>query len=223
MVGAGLAGLSATCHLLGDGHEVTVLERNPGPGGRSDVLRSHGFTFDTGPTVLTMPELVDRALARVGRGVASDLPLRRLDPAYRAVYADGSQLRVRDGVGAMRAEIAATVSAADAEAFDGFVEWVTRLYEVQMRHFIERNFDSPLDLLTRPGPAVELVRLGGFGRLGPAVSRRFADERLVRLFTFQSLYAGVEPARALALYAVITYMDSIDREGRSEAWSPRAP
>ncbi|MGB8021921.1 MAG: phytoene desaturase family protein [Candidatus Nanopelagicales bacterium] len=209
VVGAGLAGLSAACHLVGDGHDVTVLERNPGPGGRNDVLRSNGFTFDSGPTVLTMPELVDRALARVGASVATHLPLRRLDPAYRAVYADGSQLHVRAGVQQMRDEIAATVSAADADAFSEFVRWLGKLYDVEMRHFIDRNFDSVLDLLSRPGPAAKLVSLGGFSRLGRAVSRRFADDRLVRLFTFQAMYAGVAPADALAIYAVITYMDSI--------------
>lgn len=209
VVGAGLAGLSAACHLVGDGHDVTVLERNPGPGGRNDVIRTGGFTFDAGPTVLTMPELVDRALGRVGRSVAADLPMRRLDPAYRAVYADGSQLLVRSGVELMRKEIEATVSTADAEAFGEFVEWLTRLYDVEMTHFIDRNFDSVLDLVSRPAAAAELVRLGGFGRLGRAVSKRFGDERLVRLFTFQAMYAGVAPADALAIYAVITYMDSI--------------
>ena len=208
VVGAGLAGLSAACHLVGDGHDVTVIERNPGPGGRNDVIRDQGFTFDAGPTVLTMPELVGRALQRVGRSLA-DLPMRRLDPAYRAIYADGSQLHVRSDVDRMRAEIAANVSAADADAFDRFVPWLQRLYEVEMAHFIDRNFDSVLDLVTRPGAAAELVRLGGFGRLGRAVSRRFSDERLVRLFTFQAMYAGVAPADALAIYAVITYMDSI--------------
>ena len=60
-----------------------------------------------------------------------------------------------------------------------------------------------------------LIRLGGFGRLGPTVRRRFADDRLVRLFTFQAMYAGLAPDDALALYAVITYMDSV-----SGVWFP---
>ena len=209
VVGAGLAGLSAACHLAGDGHDVTVLERGPRPGGRSDVLLADGFRFDAGPTVLTMPELVDRALRRVGASVATHLPLRQLDPAYRAVYADGSELRVRAGVAAMRAEIARNVSATDAEEFDEFVTWLRELYDIELPHFIDRNFDSVLDLLSRPGPVARLVRMGGFRRLGRVVGDRFADDRLVRLFTFQAMYAGVAPADALAIYAVITYMDSI--------------
>ena len=208
VVGAGLAGLSAACHLVGDGHQVTVLERNPGPGGRNGVIRADGFTFDSGPTVLTMPGLLERALEAAGGSLAT-LQLRRLDPAYRARFADGSVIDVRPGVTEMVAELARTSSPADARAFAGFVAWLEALYETEMPHFIERNYDSAIDLLARPAAAARLLRLGGFGRLGAAVRRRFDDERLVRLFTFQAMYAGMSPEDALAIYAVITYMDSV--------------
>ncbi len=209
VIGAGLAGLSAACHLTGRGYEVTVVERESVPGGRSGQLVQDGFTFDTGPTVLTMRNLVADALEAVETDIDSALPMRRLDPAYRAQYADGSTIHVRHGRAAMRAEIARTCSPADAAAFDGFVDWLTELYELEMPNFIARNFDSPLDLLAHPLAAAKLIRLGGFGRLGAAVRRRFDDPRLHRLFSFQAMYAGLAPDEALAIYAVITYMDSI--------------
>jgi phytoene desaturase len=79
-----------------------------------------------------------------------------------------------------------------------------------MPNFIDRNFDTPLDLLSSPRALVQLLRLGAFGKLGAAVRRHFADPRLHRLFSFQAMYAGLAPESALALYAVITYMDSIE-------------
>src|SRR5699024_2497980 len=67
--------------------------------------------------------------------------------------------------------------------------------------------DSPLDLV---GPdLVRLAALGGFGRLAPAIGRHLRDDRLRRIFSFQALYAGVPPERALAAYAVIAYMDTV--------------
>jgi phytoene desaturase len=209
VVGAGLAGLSAASQLVADGHDVLVLEREPGPGGRAGTLASDGFTFDTGPTVLTMPHLLDRAFARIGADRAVELPLRRLDPAYRAVYADGSELRVRAETSDQVDELRRHGRAGDAAAYPGFVRWLEELYELEVPHFIERNFDSPLDLLANPRAAARLVALGGFGSLGKAVTRWFADERLVRLYTFQAMYAGLAPADALAIYAVITYMDCV--------------
>jgi phytoene desaturase len=210
VIGAGLSGLSAACHLLGRGHEVTVVERHDAPGGRGLRLVRDGFTFDTGPTVLTMPGLVGDALAGAGSSLEDALPMRRLDPAYRACFADGSRILVRHGVEAMRDEIAAMCGPRDAAAFVDFVAWLRRLYRVEMPHFIDANFDSPLDLLASPRAALELVRLGAFRRLGPVVRERFRDERLHRLFSFQALYAGLSPESALALYAVITYMDTVE-------------
>lgn len=210
VIGGGLAGLATACHLSGSGHEVVVVEREPIPGGRAGRIVRDGFTFDTGPTVLTMRGLLEDVVGAAGGDLDRLLPMRRLDPAYRARFHDGSEILVRHGHEAMREEVARTCGAHDAAAFDGFVDWLRRLYEVELPHFIDRNFDSPLDLVASPGAAARLVAMGGFGRLGRAVARRFDDERLRRLFTFQAMYAGLPPRSALALYAVITYMDCIE-------------
>ena len=210
VVGAGLSGLSSAMHLAGAGYRVTVVEAGDVPGGRQGTLAKDGFRFDTGPVVLTMVPLLEEAFAAVGASVADHLRLTLLDPAYHAFFADGSRLRVRPGHEAMRAEIAAECGSRDAAAFDGFVDWLRRLTEVELPHFIDANWNSPLGLLRSPRAALELLRLGGFGRLGAAVGRRFEDERLRRVFSFQAMYAGLAPSKALALYAVITYMDSVE-------------
>ncbi|MCW2817647.1 MAG: phytoene dehydrogenase [Marmoricola sp.] len=210
VVGAGLAGLSTACHLVGQGHEVVLVEREAIPGGRGGRVEKGGHVFDTGPTVMTMPDLLEQATRAAGSDLADVVTLQRLDPAYRARFHDGSEINVRHGHEAMRAEIERTCSPGDAVAFDDFVAWLKRLYDVELPHFIDQNFDSPLDLLRSPVAAARLLAMGGFGRLGPAVSRRFTDERLRRLFTFQAMYAGLPPSSALSLYAVITYMDCIE-------------
>ncbi|HEY5822661.1 MAG TPA: phytoene desaturase family protein [Propionibacteriaceae bacterium] len=210
VIGAGLAGLSAACYLTGQGHQVTVVDRELIPGGRSGQRNLDGFTFDTGPSVLTMPDLISGPLKAVGADLEELVPMHRLDPAYRAVFDDGSTIFVRFGHEAMRAEIARTCGSVDAAAFDGFVDWLRKLYLIEMPNFIDRNFDSPLGLFTNPKAAAQLLGLGAFGRLGAAVRKRFRDPRLHRLFSFQAMYAGLAPDSALALYAVITYMDSVE-------------
>ncbi|MEV7844931.1 phytoene desaturase [Streptomyces cyaneofuscatus] len=207
VVGAGLAGLSATLHLLGAGRRVTVVERDPGPGGRAGLLESGGFRIDTGPTVLTMPDLVEEAFAAVGDKLADRLELIPLDPAYRARFADGSQLDVHTDGAAMEAAVEQFAGARQAVGYRRLRRWLERLYRVQMRRFIDANFDSPLQL-AHPDLA-RLAALGGFGRLDARIGHFVSDERLRRVFSFQALYAGVPPARALAAYAVIAYMDTI--------------
>ncbi|RBM23839.1 phytoene desaturase [Prauserella sp. PE36] len=207
VVGAGLSGLSATLHLLGQGRQVTLLERDPRPGGRAGGHRDQGYTIDTGASVLTMPELLDEAFAAVGRDTADLLTLERLEPAYRAHFADGSTIHLHTDADAMEAEIRAVAGAGEAEGYRRLRRWLTALYAAQKDHFIGGNFDSPVDLV-RPELA-KLAALGGFGRLGPRIGRFLRDDRVRRLFSFQSLYAGLDPMRALGAYGVISYMDTV--------------
>jgi len=207
IVGAGLAGLSAALRLAGAGREVTVVEREVEPGGRCGALRDGGYVFDTGPTVLTMPHLIADALACVGENLDDWLQLEPVDPLYRAWFADGSTLDVHRDQDAMARAVASLAGPSEAAGYRRYVEFVTKLYEVEMRDFIDRNIDSPLQLLT-PDLA-RLAALGGFRRLAPKVAQYFSDPRLQRVFSFQSLYAGVSPYDALAIYAVIAYMDTV--------------
>ncbi|MEU0052139.1 phytoene desaturase [Streptomyces sp. NPDC006309] len=207
VVGAGLAGLSAALHLLGAGRRVTVVERDPLPGGRAGRLDLGGYRFDTGPTVLTMPDLADEAFAAVGDSLYRRVDLIPLHPAYRARFADGATLDVHTGADAMAAEVERFAGPREAAGYRRLRDWLEKLYRAQMRRFIDANFDSPLNLLT-PDLA-RLAALGGFGRLDARIGRFLTDERLRRVFSFQSLYAGVPPARALAAYAVIAYMDTV--------------
>ncbi|MGQ0632158.1 MAG: phytoene desaturase family protein [Sporichthyaceae bacterium] len=207
IVGAGLSGLSAALRLAGAGRRVTVLERESIPGGRAGRRDLGGYRFDTGPTVLTMPDLVADAFDCVGERMADWLTLDRLDPAYRARFADGTHLDVHADPDAMAAEIAAFAGPAEAVRYRRMVRWLERLYRAQMRDFIDRNVDSPLDLLT--ANLARLIVAGGFGKLAPTVARYLHDERTQRAFTFQAMYAGCSPQEALALYGVISYMDTV--------------
>ncbi|MEV0049652.1 phytoene desaturase family protein [Saccharopolyspora shandongensis] len=214
VVGAGLAGLTAALHLAGAGRRVTVVERAGLPGGRAGLHEVAGYRIDTGPTVLTMPELVDEALHAVGESVADRLDLIPLHPAYRAQFADGSALDVHTDAAAMEEEVRRFAGPAEAAGYRRLRRWLTEVYRAEMHRFIDANFDSPLDLLSPE--LARLAALGGFGRLGPAIGRFLADERLRRVFSFQALYAGLDPRRALALYAVISYMDTVNG-----VWFPR--
>ncbi len=205
VVGAGLAGLSAALRLRGAGREVTVVERGPGPGGRAGVVSDRGYVLDTGPSVFTAPELLADTLAAVGEKLEDRLELVPLTTSYRAQYADGSHLDVHADPDAFAAEVEALCGPAEAVALRGYLADLAELYRLQLRTFIDRNLDSPLDLL---GPELfQLARRGGFGRLSTHVEERFADDRLRRLFSFQALYAGVSPYRAIAAYAVIAQLD----------------
>jgi len=208
IVGAGLGGLSAALRLAGAGRKVTVVERESVPGGRNGLLQRDGYSFDTGPSVLTMPSLIQDALACVGEDMKDWLELVPVDPLYRAFYHDGTQLDVHADTKRMQEEIATKISPSEAIGYGKYVDFVTKLYKYEMNDFIDRNIDSPLNLLT-PNLA-KLVGLGAFRHLAPKVNQFLKDERTQKVYSFQAMYAGVSPQQALALYAVIAYMDSVN-------------
>lgn len=210
IVGAGLAGLSAAMRLAAAGRTVTVLERESGPGGRAgrlDVDTADGtFRFDTGPIVLTMADLIEDAFACLGETMSDWLTLKPVDPLYRAFYHDGSRLDVHADVPTMAAEIERVIGSDEAAGYLRYVDFVSKLYRYEMKDFIDRNYD--LFNVVTPDLA-RVVTLGGFGRLAPKVKQYLKDPRTEKVFSFQAMYAGLSPYNALAIYAVIAYMDSV--------------
>jgi phytoene desaturase len=207
IVGAGLGGLACAMHLAAAGRTVTVIEKGPEPGGRAGKLTLDGYTFDTGPTVLTMPDLIAEPFAALGELMEDWLELSPLDPAYRTWFPDGSTLDVLTDPGRMAEEIARVCGPREADGYLRFVAYAQRLWELERADFIERNFDSPTDLLT--ANLLRLLAAGAFGRLQNVIDRFFADPRTRRIFSFQAMYAGLAPQKALAIYAVIAYLDSV--------------
>ncbi len=207
IVGAGLAGLSCALRLAGKGRKVTVLEREAHPGGRNGLLEANGYKFDTGPTVLTMPDLIRDAFDSVGEKMEDWLDLHPVEPLYRAFYHDGSQLDVHADPARMAQEIESVIGPDEAKGYLKYVDFVSKLYKYEMKDFIDKNIDTPLDLLT-PNLA-KLVALGGFRKLAPKARQYLKDFRTERIYSFQAMYAGLSPYQALAIYAVIAYMDSV--------------
>ena len=208
VVGAGLAGLATAMHLAGAGRKVTLLEREKTPGGRNGLLTSSGYSFDTGPTVLTMPSLIQEAFSAIDENMEDWLHLKPVSPLYRSFFADGSILNVFADTHQMEQEISQVIGAQEAIGYRRYVDFVTKLYKYEMKDFIDKNIDSPFGLLT-PNLA-KLIAIGGFRKLAPKVNEFLKDPRTQRVYSFQAMYAGLSPQQALAIYAVIAYMDSVN-------------
>lgn len=207
VVGAGLAGLAAALHLRGAGRSVTIVEAGGTPGGCAGRAVVGAYTFDTGPTVITMPEVVDAALGAVGERLRDRVTLQPVDPVYRAVFADGSRLDVSTDVDRTAAAIGALAGDREAAGYRRLVRRLGAVFRVERDTFIDRNVDGAGDLL---GPDLaRLVALGGLRSMHGLVGHYLHDDRVRRVFTFQSLYAGVSPWAARAIYAVIPYLDTV--------------
>jgi phytoene desaturase len=215
VVGAGLAGLSAATRLAAEHHEVIVFDRRPGPGGRAAARQSEGFVLDHGPVVLTMVSILERVFTNAGAQLEDYLELLPVEPSYRLAFADG---RDPEGAGVlltwsnperMAEEIRSFAGARGVDEWRRWVRWLEELAAVELPGFIEADVSRLPNLLARTDALVRLWRLGAFRRLESLASTVISDPRLRRAVTFQALYAGVSPQRALGLFGIIAYMDVV--------------
>src|SRR3954451_5368493 len=181
VVGAGLGGLACALHLAATGRQDTVVEREPVPRGRAGRLAVDGYGFDTGPTVLTMPELIAEPLAAVGEELSDWLDLMPLSPAYRAFYPDGSTLDVHTDTLRMAAEISQVCGPREADGYLRFVDFAAQLWRLERDNFIDRNLDTPVDLVNLS--LAKLLGLGAMRRLQPKINQYFKDPRTQRIFS----------------------------------------
>ena len=95
VVGAGLAGLSAAIHLAAAGRDVVVVEAEAVPGGRCGTATAGGYRFDTGPSVLTMPEVVRATVGAAGEELEDWLELEHPRLPRTGISAVRRQLEAR--------------------------------------------------------------------------------------------------------------------------------
>lgn len=205
VIGGGLGGLSAAIHLAQEGWRVTVLEKNARCGGRMNMVEEEGFRIDMGPTLLMMPEVVQSIFQTCGRDMNDYLDLRRLDPAYRVRFADGTSLDMRSSVEAMQAE-AARLSPTDAKQVPAMFAAMQRQYENARFNFIEKPFNGAASLM-RPETLMGLAKALPMTSVYNFVARYVQDERLRQAFTFQTLYLGISPLDCPSIYALLPYIE----------------
>lgn len=205
VIGAGLGGIAAAAHLARSGMHVTVLEKNARPGGRCDRFSRDGHQFDTGPTLFIMPHVYEDEFASLGTSVHAALDLQRVDPTYRLVFDDGSQLSLTSDLKAMQEQL----EAIERDSYQGFLRYMDeggRHYRQAMQFLVNRDFRTPGDFFNLRNLPL-LFSLKPFSRHYSHMSAYFAQPRLKSAFTFQDVYMGLSPFDAPATFSMMPYTE----------------
>jgi phytoene desaturase len=205
VVGAGVGGLAAAARLAHAGLEVQVLEQNAAPGGRCAQLQADGYTFDMGPTILLMPEVVERTFQALGRQMSAYLRLRRCEPNYTIRFRDGSRLTLGSDLTRMGEELE-RIEPGSFSRFLRFLELGRMQYRTSLDRFVTRNFDHLGQFLT-PASIRAIFRARAHRRLYSVASELFRDERLRAAVTFQTMYLGISPYDSPAVYGLLPFSE----------------
>jgi phytoene desaturase len=206
VVGAGLGGLSAAIRLAASGWKVAVYDKNAEPGGRMSTVSAGGYTWDCGPTLIMMPEVLRELFASAGRRLEDYLTLRRVDPYYRVVFEEGRHLDLTGHLPSMVANVEAIEPGAGQQylAFLGAAEHLSR---VTRKAIVERPYRGWGDL-AQPSLIAALLRARPLASVASVVAEHFASAELRRAFSFQTLYLGTRPEATPAAYVMIPFVEA---------------
>jgi len=208
VIGAGLGAFSGALRLAKMGFDVTLFEKNPEIGGKLNEKKLGGYRFDTGPSLLTMPFVIDELFEFCGFARKDWLEFLSLAPICRYFFPDGTKLDASGDVKKMKSAMA-KLSPADAAAYENFLAYSERIYRLTSDIFLFSPIHEFAEILKRRNlrTLFRLHQIDARRTVHESVSRFFKDARLIQLFDRYATYNGSNPYRAPATLNVIPYVE----------------
>ncbi|WP_020537137.1 phytoene desaturase family protein [Lewinella cohaerens] len=205
VVGAGFAGLAAAASLAQKGHQVTILEKNEGPGGRARQYQAQGFTFDMGPSWYWMPEVFEDFFQRFGKSTADYYELLRLDPSYIVYFGKDDEMEVPAKMEALYAMFE-SYEPGSSTKLKQFLDEAAYKYKVGMKEFVFKPSHSIMEFADLR-ILKSMFGLQMFSSVSSAIRKLFKNEKLIQLLEFPVLFLGATPQKTPALYSLMNYAD----------------
>ena len=183
VVGAGFGGLASAVRLQAAGHQVTLIEKRAQLGGRAGQIKADGFTFDTGPSIITAPHLLEDLWASAGARLSDDLELVPLAPYYRIYFDEGRYF----DYGGTPEQVEAQVRSFDPRGVDGYRRFMEATQRIYQRAFGDLAGQSFHRFSTFVKLVPELLRLNAAQSVYDFVARYFHDPQLRMVFSFHPL------------------------------------
>ena len=215
VIGSGLGGLAAACTLAARGHSVTLLEKNEWLGGKAAVLESDGYRFDMGPTILTLPSVLRRIFEEAKTALSDHLDLVELDPQWRCMFDDGTQLDLVANTEAMLKNIDEFTDGKQTvgRGYDEFMRISKRLHDVSDRFFFWKSVGSIRDTFDAGNSFSRAVLADVLSlRMGRTVAglvrRCVPDEKVSQMIDHFTQYVGSAPDASPAVLCGIAHMQT---------------
>ncbi len=208
IVGAGAGGLSATVALAARGYDVTVFEAAPEPGGKIGTASVDGTTFDTGPSLLTLPSVLEQLLASTPVSLDEAFEWVHPDPAFRYLYPDGTTFETYGELERTLQSARHTFGDAAADDLESFLEYTQSIWEAAAPHFI---FDHAPTLGSMAGLGFQafgaLRDIDPMNTMWSAIESRVDHPKLRDVLARFATYTGSDPREAPATLHCIAWVE----------------
>ncbi len=205
VIGAGMGGMAAAARLAAAGHDVTVLESAGTHGGKLGTLTRDGFTFDTGPSLLTLPGVYRELFADTGTALDEVVDIVPADPVCHYRFPDGTELDMPHT--GQDAALAAVFGPRAAGEWRSLMTEAARLWDLVGEPVLQNPLRGVRDLLRRSTSVRDLVAIAPWRTLRSLGERRLSDPRLRMLLDRYATYSGSDPRRIPALMSVVPFVE----------------
>ena len=208
VVGAGIGGLATAIRLIVKGYEVEVFESNPYVGGKLSQIKSKGFRFDAGPSLFTMPELVDELFELANKNPRDHFNYLQLDESCRYFYPDGTFLRGYSDIDKF-AEESANITGVNPINVKKHLLKSAYIYDSTAFLFLERSLHKLKSYLSLRvfKSFLKLPFLGIFSTMHAANSKALKNEKMIQLFDRYATYNGSNPYIAPSILNIIPHLE----------------
>jgi phytoene desaturase len=203
IVGGGLGGLSAAIHLRLAGREVVIFEANELVGGRANVIRRDGFTFDTGPSLLNYPWVFENLFRAAGRDMKDYLTLLPVDPSISFQWPDGTGFTLSSDLQKLLSECE-RVEPGSSPGMISFLRDAAIKYRLSFEKLISRNEDNPLKWIGALSLS-EMSKLSVWRSLDGELGRFFRGRYIREALGSYGMYLGGSPYELPGLFSILAY------------------
>lgn len=206
VIGAGVGGLATAARLGALGHTVTVVEQAAEVGGKLGTIERDGFTFDTGPSLLTMPHVLEELFDATGAPLSESLPLERLETACRYRFADGTVLDLPGDPALIPDALDAALGAGTGDQWAALMVRAEQVWEVTREPFLESPI-TPADMVRLSRSLGDVATVAPWRTLRGLASHYLHDPRLRALLDRYATYTGSDPRRAPAALVTVPWVE----------------
>ena len=209
VIGAGVGGLAVAARLSVKGHRVTLVEHAERVGGKLFTYRRDGFAFDTGPSLFTLPAVYRDLFLKTGKSLEDSVDLQEVDPAFRYLFADGSEVTLP---GVDPAKCAQAFGAAFGPESDKqwreFTDRGSQMWRLTRGPFLQSPLKGWKSLLPLANPG-DVHTIAPFTSLRKLARKYFTDPRMIMIVDRYATYTGSDPRHAPAVLATIPYIEQV--------------
>jgi phytoene desaturase len=208
VIGSGIAGIAASIRLAAKGYRVEVFEANSCPGGKLSEIRLGDYRFDAGPSLFTLPLLVDELFELCGKNPRQYFSYVRLDEITRYFYDDGTQITAFANPARFAEEIEQKTGESALQV-EKFLSKSKEMYELTAPVFLHHSLHRLKIYFSRHTIRAlsHIHKIDLWHTMNQFNQLYFNDARIVTLFNRFATYNGSDLFQAPAILNLIPHLE----------------